>query len=190
MKNKFIFNVINLRIKEFFIFISSESIIFSCLLLVGLIIGLVILFLFEPKIHENSHAIAMKKMRKNTKEFKESLTKDIKYNKFKSAYITSNYLDFLATDPYKYSKEIKIIAKGGIKYSSYLYLILLMFSLYLTLFFSHYYVIFIVIFIFLLIIIWLTYLLGYKEKYKNGKLISQPDRFLVKHPEQFKNIHK
>ena len=37
----------------------------------------------------------------------------------------------------------------------------------------------------------LSYFINSKERYDDkGELISQPDRFLVKHPEQFKNIHK
>ena len=124
-------------------------------------------------------------------KFQKKLTKEIIHTNCHIAYIYSNLFELLAIDTTQYSKEIKKIAKAGVLYSSILYFLLIILFILLMWFLHPYFFVWAVIFLFTFITVLLSYFLCYKEKYDDkGELISQPDRFLVKHPEHFKNIHK
>lgn len=178
-------------VKMFFLHLQDFAITCTDLPSILLYIFFVFLILkYEWFIHEHFHYLTIKKIAKKMK-FQKNLTKEIIHTNWHNAYIYSNLFELLAIDTTQYSKEIKKIAKAGVLYSSILYFLLIILFILLMWFLHPYFFVLAVIFLFTFITVLLSYFLCYKEKYDDkGELISQPDRFLVKHPEQFKNIHK
>lgn len=141
------------------------------------------------RLHEYCHDMAIRINKRKTPEFKDESISRITIQGLE-ANTTSKFLEYLAFNPTKYSKQIASIAKAGTLYPCILYTIICFF---LLLFTKRCILVLtpLTCFIFTIISSVFSYLISYKEKTdEEGNVISQPDRFLVRHPEQFKNIHK
>lgn len=163
--------------------------LFSVYICISILLGAIYFILFNTKLHEYCHILAMYLNKIKTPEFKDKLRPNIETEKLK-ANTTSNFTDFLATNPVKYSKQIKSIARAGTLYPCILFAIFSVFS-FLAVQVCIFFLFPFIFFVLTIILSVFSYFINCKEKKdKNGNIISQPDRFLVKHPEQFKNIHK
>ena len=158
------------------------------------ILPLFLLFIFSGfLLHEIGHYRTIKRLAKNNPNFFKPHNTKIKRKSITKWYTKSDYLQFLEKHRHieKYHKEIKKISFAGFKQNTLLYPSIMILSGILMYYSYPFFLLIIVSLVPPLFIETLSYFINSKEKYDDkGELISQPDRFLVKHPEQFKNIHK
>ena len=197
--HKNLFNLLKeLTIKDFFNspnpflpFIGNETLLPILISILCIFVSAFLFYLtFDTPIHEYCHYLGILRVYKNT-NFKGKPTKEFHYKTITKAYMYSDFYDFVMTDTKKYAEEIREIAKAGILYSFLLYTYFTLLFLAFSYIYSILFLIGSFFFAVVIILSLVNYKISDKEKYdKEGNLISQPDRFLVKHPEQFKNIHK
>ena len=165
------------------------SVLLVVLFLLNILVGLFFYLFCDTLIHESCHAIALKFFAKRNRMFKGNVICKIQTNKKNRAFIKSNYYSFLKSNRVEYKNEIKIIALSGFLLSFLLYTVLFILFLFLTLFVHYYFFAMTTFFIIPIIGSTITFFFSKNQEEKNGIIIKQSDKFLVKHPDKFENVH-
>lgn len=151
---------------------------FLILLISGLFIGF-LLSPLETFIHELGHAMAVIIIAKQIPCFSEKLTIKIKlkYNKWFNAEGTtkSNLLNYLSEKKKYYPIQIKSIAKAGFKYSSILYIFILLICLMLYIYINSLFLLGTSLNLFFLLRSELSYING-----SDRKIVKNPNLFVYK----------
>ena len=138
-------------------------------------------------LHELGHFIAIKIVAKNL--FNIPVKSEIVFTGFLKAYTSSELFSKFELNPSLYRKCIVCISISGAIFSVLMYSILLIFLSILSYWINWLFSIAAIFFLMAILVQIGTFFSNSKESVIDGVVKSQPDFFLVLHPEKFRNLH-